>query len=197
MKLLLALILIFLINCQEEYDKLDYLGRNNYTLSAGTQTIKIKLDISKIDEGDYTYFSLIINDPTYIPSFRYKYLISNETKNFTTLEHNAVINNWSEHTVYYKAKKTSKDYKIILLEITVSTTVEGQAFSVLNTESQLNITMLIILIVVGSTVLCLAIVGLSLYFVHKKRRPVQEYPNPIDENLNGGYVPETANIALT
>lgn len=157
-------------------EELPYLGRKEYTLSPGQTTIFLKLDVTKIKQNSYTFISLIQNDPTYILSFKYKYITAEDKEdddnNYILLNNNGVLNNFSEHTIYYRARKTLKNSSKLLLKIEVSVNVEGKKLTVVNTQSQTNLNLIIIIILVVSSLISTSIlIGFLIYIKNQKRNP--------------------------
>lgn len=182
-------------------DILPYLGQKEYNLTSGEiNTLFLKLEISKIKENNYIYIDLMQRDPTRIKSFCYKILEKDDESQYKDgykcIDHNGVINHSSQHTIYFKVYKDNINYNFLLIQIKASTTVNEQKLTVVHAESQFNIAIFIIIIMIVTWIITFSVIGITMYRLHKiKREPLPYNPGQVDP-VNPNPVQEVSNIAL-
>ena len=171
---LFLLILIWikdLIYCEEitDFELLNYKDKKTFFINETDPYIRLYMKVNDI-KAKTIYLYVYITDPTKI-DFSYQFVNEgNDLSNFHNLDSYIVINDGSDHTVYYKLDKPKENGKQFFIKIKAKNFSKGQKITVESTETITDLYKILAIVLSVVMIIVSGIIGFSLYCLYNTKR---------------------------
>ena len=169
--LLILIWIIDLIYCEEiaDFEILNYKEKKSFEINETDPYIRLYMKVNDI-KAKTIYLYVYITDPTKI-DFSYQFVNEgSDLSNFRNLDSYMVINDSSDHTVYYKLDKPKGNGKQFFIKIKAKNFSKGQKITVESTETITDLYKILAIVLSILMVIVSGIIAFSIYYIYNTKR---------------------------